>query len=269
MKILDYAVAKKLGIAFSGGAHSLAEKAIAQKLGGGSGGNTGGGGSGVLPDKNTWEGVIARMDNGTYATDYAIGDCVPLDLGSEGVINMQIAAFDADDLADGSGKAKITWIGKELLATSKRMNPALVTNDDDTYQEGTGAVGGWEKCEMRTYLKETIKPLIPEEVRNQIRAVTKTQPAYDTAVAPFTQTTEDDVWIPDYSEVYASGGIYTGLFSDDAARVKHKAGETSASVWWLRRTRFVRYFDYIGTGGSYADSNAYTTYGVCLGFCTN
>jgi hypothetical protein len=44
MKILDYAVARKLGIAYSGGAHSLAEKAIAQKLGGGSGGNTGGGG---------------------------------------------------------------------------------------------------------------------------------------------------------------------------------------------------------------------------------
>lgn len=44
MKILDYAVAKKMGIAFSGGAPSLAAKLIAKKLvGGGSGGSGGGG----------------------------------------------------------------------------------------------------------------------------------------------------------------------------------------------------------------------------------
>lgn len=35
---------------------------------------------------------------------------------------MQIAGFDVDDLADGSGKAPISFIGKELLATSHNMN---------------------------------------------------------------------------------------------------------------------------------------------------
>lgn len=59
-------------------------------------------------DKYTRDAVFASIDKGTYATDYAIGDTVPLDLGSEGLINMQIVAFDTDDLADGSGKAPIT-----------------------------------------------------------------------------------------------------------------------------------------------------------------
>lgn len=85
---------------------------------------------------------------------------------------MEIAAFDTDDLADDSGKAPITWIGKELLATVRRFNPALVTNADGTYKESTGGVGGWEKSELRSYLKNTVKPLIPLVV---IEAIVETK----------------------------------------------------------------------------------------------
>jgi hypothetical protein len=219
-------------------------------------------------DKYSWEGVFASMDNGTYATDYAIGDCIPLDLGSEGLINMQIAAFDADNLADGSGKAKITWISKELLATTKQMNPARA-GSSGAYTEGTGSIGGWGKCEMRTYLKNTIKPLIATTVASRIATVTKTQAAYDTAGASFTQTTEDDVWIPDHNEVYASGGIYTGLFSDSDSRVKYKVGATSVSTWWLRSAGSSNNFYYIRTSGSTYNVAADCIYGVALGFCTN
>lgn len=59
MKILDYAMARKLGIAFSGGALSLAEKAIAQKLGGGSGGS--GGGTYTVTWKN-YDGTVLEID---------------------------------------------------------------------------------------------------------------------------------------------------------------------------------------------------------------
>lgn len=152
--------------------------------------------SAVKKDKYTWDAVFASIDAGTYATDYAIGDTVPLDLGSEGVVNMQIAAFDADDKADGSGKAPISWISKELLKSEHRINPARVANDDGTYQEGTGSIGGWEKCEMRTYLNDTIKPLIPESVRNRIATVSKVSFAYDTTGSNVKQTTQDSVWIP-------------------------------------------------------------------------
>ena len=268
MKILDYAVARKLGIAFSGGAPSLTTKLIAQKLGGGSGGesggNTGGGsgsGGGTLPDKNTWEGVFARMDAGTYATDYAIGDTVPLDLGSEGVINMQIAAFDADDLADGTGKAKISWVSKELVG-EHRINPYLSGTT-----EGTGTIGGWGSCELRTYLKDTIKPLIADTVASRIATVTKTQRAYNTDVSQVTQTTEDDVWIPDYNEVFSSG-IYTGLFVDNASRIK-LARSGSAYYWWTRFAHTREKAICVGKDGAWQSAYTYEPYGIALGFCTN
>ena len=126
-----------------------------------------------------WATIIANIDNGTYKSKYKIGNYKPLDLGAEGIINMQIAEFDVDDLADGTGKAPITFIGKELLKTPHRMNPSLVTNVDGTYKEGTGSIGGWEKSEMRSYLKETVDPLICDVIRDRLAEVTKIQEAND------------------------------------------------------------------------------------------
>lgn len=90
------------------------------------------------PVDDPWAAVFASIDAGTYATDYAVGDMIPLDLGSEGVVNMQIAGFDVDDLADGSGKAPISWISKEVLKTSKRMNPRY--NEEYGYKEQTATI---------------------------------------------------------------------------------------------------------------------------------
>lgn len=72
--------------------------------------------------EDSWDEIIAACNDGTYATKYKIGNYKPLDLGSEGIVNMQIAGKDVDELADGSGMAKLTWISKELLNTPHRFN---------------------------------------------------------------------------------------------------------------------------------------------------
>lgn len=224
-------------------------------------------------DPYTWEGVFANIDDGSYADVYEVGDMVELDLGSEGVVNMQIAGIDADDLANGSGKAPISWISKELLATLHRMNPTLVKNDDGSYQEGTGNIGGWEKSEMRSYLKDTIKPLIPENVRGRIVEVSKRQNALNTSGAYVDQTTTDDVWIPngDYEVNY---GVYTELFPDNASRIKQRLHSNWG--WWLRGA--IKYsnnkecFCIVNSNGSITGSisgnGATTASGIALGFCT-
>ena len=221
-------------------------------------------------DQYTWEAVFKTIDAGTYKDVYAVGDLVPLDLGSEGVVNMQIAGFDVDDLADGSGKAPISWVSKELLKNASRINPALVTNDDGTYQEGTGTIGGWEKSEMRTYLNNTIKPLIPEAVRNSIVPVTKSQAAFDTSGNGFTQTNEDDVWLPSKDEVQGSGSKYYQMFKDqNENRIKMGSGSVAKSSWWLRDANAITSFYYIATSGSVNTISPTVTYvRIALGFCT-
>lgn len=221
-------------------------------------------------DKYSWEGVAYHINKGTYKDVYAIGDMIPLDLGSEGIINMQIAAFDADTLADGSGTAAISWVGKELLKTNKRWNSALKTNNDGTRQEGTGTIGGWEKSEMRAYFNNTIQSLISASVRTHIVAVTKTQPAYDASGLKFTQVTEDDFWMPSVEEVSADG-VYCGLFSDSEKLKKKRCGDSEYYTWWTRSAgaeKFVRTVYSVGTistTGTAADSKIV---GICIGFCT-
>lgn len=208
------------------------------------------------PD-DPWAAVFASIDDGTYKEKYSIGDTVPLDLGSEGVVNMEVVGIDVNDLADGSGKAPISWISKETLNTEHRMNPALVTNDDGTYQEGTGTIGGWGSSEMRAYLNNTILPLIPENVRGMIKTVTNKQDSYNTAGTKETQYTEDSVWIP----LHTGGGL---TYS------KKKRNQTNNPVaWWCRDALFTSSFYCIDTTGSFgAIKNANLKYSIALGFCT-
>ena len=212
-----------------------------------------------------WEELFASINAGTYRTDYSIGDLIPLDLGTEGSINMQIAGFDCDPLAAGGNYAAVSLISKELLTTSHRMNPAR-TPSSAPYDEGTGTIGGWEKSEMRSYLKNTIKPLIPSAVRNAIVEVTKTQISYTVSGSSETQTTTDDVWIPSRSEIQTSEAIYPVLFPDSASRKKSKVGG-SATQWWTRQAYSSSNFYPYTSSGSPTNDPANFSYGVALGFC--
>ncbi len=315
---------------------------------------------------DTWEEIFAAEADGSYKERYNIGDTKIIDLGPEGNVCMQIIGFDVDDLADGSGKAPISWLSEQLLATSHRMNPSLgyiydfrdakgwpegtgsissstgthqwnarnsytdnvhavgkmvitaaedgeikvearlsttwtsdkltcivdgevlcegyssstyvtktvgvtegqtITVDVDylntntssqnygqiritgkcsyvrtaedskeryvrAYTDGTGAIGGWERSDMRAYFNETILPLIPPEVRTHIVEVSKSHPAYRNSTSSagstqsFTQTTQDKVWLPSYSEMY--NGAYKTLFPDNASRIKKNASSVGA-----------------------------------------
>lgn len=230
---------------------------------------------------DSWEDIIAACNDGTYATKYSIGDTKEINLGTEGYVTMQIVAMDTDVKADGTGTAPITWISEYLLMNSHRMNPRLVsTTDEETgstvYTEGTGAIGGWEKCEMRRYLKETIKPLIPEVVRNAIVPVTKYTKIYDAfGSAVNDATTTDDVWIPSASEIKiitieSQGPIYSDWFSTNIKRKKRYFGGSSAEKWWTRTAYDTTGFNYVGNDGRYGTSTPTSIYyeGVALGFCT-
>lgn len=219
---------------------------------------------------DSWDTIIANIDNGTYRSAYKIGNYKPLDLDTEGTINMQIVAIDTDDLASG-GKAPLTFIGKELLETMHRMNPA-VEGSTGNYTIGTGAIGGWENCEMRSYLRNTIKPLIPNNIRNRINIVAKTQKATDATGTEFIQTTADDVWIPSSREVgYTSyeqtGLIYNKIYMNSASRIKSQILGTQ--VWYTRTTLGASQWARVAQNGTVSTnySDGTRNYAIALGFC--
>lgn len=367
----------------------------------------------VVEISDSWADIVASINDGTYRTKYKVGNYKPIDLGSEGIINMQIGGFNKETLADGSGTAPITWIAKELLETAKRMNPVLVTNYknaevnsfssniftdgsgeeyrvyisenrkvagavakatwtitnreagtfelryktmydnannellkiivndsiivqdyvnssrasytkevqagevitvqveytqvrdnndfyctinimhnsnldvsfvnektlkkvEDGYQEGTGAIGGWEKCEMRKYLKETIKPLMPEEVRNAMKEVKKYARNIYASGNNYDNSYEtiDDIWLLSGKEVHnfngRSGYYYKLLFKDYNARKRDYSITGSAgngSTYFLRDASSRSEFTITAKNGQSDYDSAYRTRGVLIGFC--
>lgn len=210
---------------------------------------------------DSWDTIISKINDGSYKIAYKIGNYKPLVLESGRTINMQIVAIDADDLADGTGKAKITWNSKEILDQQK-MNP----------DERDGI--NWEDSEVRSYLKNTIKPLIPANIRNAIVPVTKKQEFSHTI-----RTSTEDVWIPSIYEIVGAsldgnldfeeaGAVkYDTFYKDANSRIKRNYTDNRPGEWWTRSCGITNYT--IEPYGTHPYSvMADTPYGVVLCFCT-
>lgn len=214
------------------------------------------------PISDSWEEIIAAGEDGTYIDKYQIGDTKELDLGEEGVIEMELVAFDADELADGSGKAHMTWIAKDLLNTEHFMN------EEYTYE------GGWPASDMRAWLRDSILPLFPETVRSNIREVKKYSYSYSDNG---TISSSDTIWIPSGREMFGAdnafedeGPEYLTAFPDDASRQKRHIGVSEPSRWWLRSASYDIGDDsiYVSIDGfSWFSHLANSVTGVVVGFC--
>lgn len=223
-----------------------------------------------------WSTILA---NPNYATDYSIGDTKAIDLGTEGMYLMKIVAIDADERADGNGKAGITWISEKLLYTIRQMNPARMGRSAP-YTEGTGSIGGWDKSLMKSYLLSTIAPLVPAVVRDGIVPVKKYSCIYNTNGQPVNDVeTSETLWIPSLFEVCPNnsdysketqGVSYSMAFPDASSRKKESTYLTTYYAWWTRTAQYGTSYSVITSDGepNYESSNARAA-GIALGFCTN
>ena len=210
---------------------------------------------------DSWEAISGAISDGSYKTKYAIGDTKMIDLGDQGAICMQIAAFDADTDANGN-TVPISWVSKQLLVTKHNMNG---TNTN---------AGGYPGSAMKTYV-DGLKSKLPEIVKKMIVPVQKTSFDYNGGTTQdLTSTLE--LWIPSYREVFGgtsyekTGPVYSSLFKDSASRKKSVYGTSSATHWWLRSavSDDASHFRRVGNDGHANTSVANGSYGVALGFST-
>jgi len=169
--------------------------------------------------------------------------------------------------------ATITFSSTGTFTTSANVENAN-TRDYNSMISGTGAVGGWDNTEMRTYLKETIKPLIPEAVRSHIKSVKKYTRTIDTSGATVNNVeTTEDVWIPSAREIFGgtsyetTGPQYTVVYSDANSRIKYNVTGGSAAWWWLRSASGNSNFYCVNGKGNNSNNDANGINGVALGFC--
>lgn len=106
-----------------------------------------------------------------------------------GTVAMRLVDVYHDDLADGKGKAGLTFVAASL--------PLMHSMNTEAYSEG-----GWKDSELRSWLNDEIYNKLEEQVRTSIVAVSKktNNEGYTTDTSSVSATT-DNLWVPSMVEL--------------------------------------------------------------------
>lgn len=187
---------------------------------------------------------------------------------------MAIAAFDTDDLADNNGKAKITWISSDCLPECMFYSaPAL------DY--------GWINSELRAHLRNDIFPMIPSNIRNNIKEVSKAYTYYTASGnSKNVGTCIDTIWTPSLYELCETlfsptgsttnaaceniGPVYSELFPAYGNRAKliYCVDTPGYALWYTRSVSGRSNVVHISSTGQSATGALNTARKVVIGFCT-
>lgn len=218
----------------------------------------------------SWADINAIAAAGQAAAYWSVGDTKTITfesavLGSTSIV-VKIMGFEYDDLADGSGKAKISFGMADCFATTQKMNSS-----------NTNA-GGWTSCALRTTIINTILPAFITAIgANIIKPVTKRTSAGSKTTAINTST--DSLWLLSEYEVFgatthsvagekpADKSICYPIFTSAASRIKNVG---SSAAYWLERSPYASNstdFCGVNSSGSASYASAGSSKWVALGFC--
>lgn len=248
---------------------------------------------------NTWAQIDEACSLGIAESFWEIGDTHTVTIDEE-IYTVNIIDFNHDDLADGSGKATITFGTKELVNKPINMaNSTAYTSDNATYNNSKfpNMVQSNTYDLMDASLQSVIKDVNKYTGNRWIHTssyntVTRQASAKSHKVFLFSE-----IEVCNTVEVSSSNeGTQYSYFSTSANRIKRNDdGDGGVSNWWLRSsygkitggTISTYYTDYsqIGIDGdacgsifeynSYSGTGSYTNLGspnrtslqICFGFC--
>ena len=196
---------------------------------------------------------------GTAASRYDMGQYKEMDLGTEGVIRMQIVGKNMRELANSTDKAQLEWLAMGTMTSDVRFNPPL-SGSSGNYVEGTGTIGGYDKSELKTYIDTNIWALVPSDWKDMIKETKIISRSYDTTGAvQRNEETTAKLRIPSYYELYATGLTYgessgpvyayaTGIFAEH--RIRRWTNGTSLDTYWTRTAYSTSVAHIISNNGS-------------------
>ena len=193
------------------------------------------------------------------------------------VAQMQIAGFYHDVRSDTKGRAGITFVSANTVATH-------AVNDSGSSE------GGWRDSELRAWMNGELLAELPKDVSSLVVPVEKeTNSVGETTSTSSVVATSDSLWVPSYCElsgqqdtgddtdaVYNAEGDQYALFAqqgvkwneENALLVKDVDGEPGE--WWLRSPDpNTQYWMNVGEDGKmyYAHGAQHDEYGIVMGFC--
>ena len=211
-------------------------------------------------------------------TKYPIGGrmLIPTTL-SDGIdysADVEIVGRNHDNLADGSGKAPITFLCKDLPGFKHKMYDNSSNSNPN----------GWSGSDMRQFTNGELYESLPENLKKIIKLVIKQSDGGESGKVLV--DTEDLCWIPSCEEVgisisnsnnYVSGQgeHYSEIFGSGTStsaknsRLKYPPNSGTPERWWLRSSSYGDYimFFRIQNSGGYQSDGIWTSHYVVFGFC--
>ena len=139
-------------------------------------------------------------------------------------LEYRIVGINHDDLADGSGKAGLTFEATNTALSTQRMN-ATDTN-----------AGGWEKSELRGRLNSgDLWSLLPSELQSKVKSVKKMTDNKGGGTAGTPSATTDKVFLLSSTEVWGDldhdGTQYEYYKSKGVTRSNYSGASSSCRHW--------------------------------------
>ena len=207
--------------------------------------------------------------SGTASTAYAKAKAA-MDAGTQFSVKLtngetleyRIVGINHDDLADGSGKAGLTFEAINAVLGA-RLNPT----DTNT--------GGWEKSELRGRLNSgDLWTLLPAEFQSKVKSVTKMTDNKGGGSAGTPTATTDKVFLLSATEVWGnieSDGVQYEYYKSKGVTSSNYSGASLGYNRWTRSvcSGQVTYFHFVDSLGDCYGSIGPSTYSrvVTPAFC--
>ena len=207
---------------------------------------------------NTWEQIIAACHSGSVPSTWVVGNSKTMTINGTSY-QVDIIGKNHDTYAAG-GKAPLTFQLHDCYKDRKGMNNSNTNS------------GGWKNSAMRTTHLPAILALMPTEVQNGIREVSKK--ASVGGASSTIETVSDKLFLLSEVEIFGSTsysaageGTQYDYYNTGGSKVKNYSG--SARAWWERSpySGGSRYFCVVDSGGNARRYNAGDAYGVAFCFC--
>lgn len=173
---------------------------------------------------NTWTQIIFACQTKQVPDTWAVGDQKTMTIDGHDYL-IDIIGKNHDDYADGSGKAPLTFQLHELYYDKKVMTAS------------SNSSASWDTCVMRTTHLPAILNLMPEEVKNAVKEVSKLS-GHKYSSGNYTTTVADKLFILSRWEIIGDDGDYAlDEFVDGTWYEYYQPYETNVIKTWRGSAR--------------------------------
>ena len=207
---------------------------------------------------NDWTSIIAACHSGSVPSTWVVGNSKTMTINGASY-QIDIIGKNHDTYTAG-GKAPLTFQMHDCYGETKNMNSSNTNS------------GGWKNSAMRTTHLPAILALMPTEVQNGIREVSKKASVGSASLT--IETVSDKLFLLSEVEIfgsttYSAAGEGTQYAYYKAGNSKVKKRNGSATYWWERspRASSLTSFCIVYSNGNANYYDASRAYGVAFGFC--